>query len=99
MTSCTLYYLYWKTSDYNESVDTGPLLVSQFIKEYNHGRTQRGTGVPDPLPLDNYKWLYVSLDILVRAPIEMQLDLLELHCQDWGMNLLFEAISRASQLN
>ena len=56
----------------------------------------RGSGSP---PLENHKWLYVSLEILVRAPIEMQLDSLELHCQDWRMNLLFEAISRASDLN
>ena len=40
-----------ENNDYNESVDTGPLLVSHFIKEYNHGRMYREIqGVQTPTP-------------------------------------------------
>ena len=36
-------------------------------------RSRGGTGGPDP-PLENYKLLCVSLEILVRNPLEKQLD-------------------------
>ena len=39
------------------------------------GGSRRGTNGPDPpQPLENHKLLYVSLEVLVRTPLEKQLD-------------------------
>ena len=35
--------------------------------------SRAGTGGPDP-PLDYHKWLHIPLEILVRTPLEKQLD-------------------------